>query len=236
MPKNINPQKCDLAQQETQINSKYNHVTTPTQISPWDKDSYIQAKFEEKIISEMLESVPDVQVTMLDSSSDTIPKQVSLGNAIYGSLTNGEIGNILHLLCDEDDPQKQDLLKQYLPVYIPCKFKSIETVVDGEKKIERGISQEFFDSASVMGFEISDLSITDYLSIDRKIKENIPEIFSKIAGLGAKNIQFFISLDEPINEINHLKSLYREMTDKYEKLLGVNLDDTSDPLKKWSYA
>ncbi len=236
MSKNINPNECDSVQKNVKSNSKYNYPTTPTQTCPGNRPSHAQVKFEEKIISRMLGSTPDVQVTMLDGFDDTIPKQVLLGNAIYGSITNVHIRNILHILFDEDDQEKQDLLQQYLPVYILGKFKLIETIVDGKKKIERGISQEFFDSASVMGFEISDLSITDYDSIWEKIKENIPETFVKFGDFGRKNIRFLISLDEPINEINHLKNLYHELTDKYEKLFGVKLDDTSDPLKKWSYA
>jgi len=236
MSQNTSPKECDLVQQKVESNSKYNNPTTPTQTSPGNEESYVQAKFEEEIISDMLESTPDVQVTMLDSSCDTSPKQVSLGNAIYGSFMNEKNRNILHLLCDEEDLEKQNLLKQYLPVYVLSKFKPIETVIDGEKKIEHGISQKFFDSASVVCFRTGDLSISNYLSIQEKINNNIPEAFAALTGLGGKSLQFFILLAEPIKEIEHLKSLYRELSDKYEKLLGVELDDSSDPLKKWNYA
>jgi len=212
-----NLKERNLVPQEVENSPKSIQVKNPTQTETMD----------DIISSSLLKSIEDYysgsalsllgpQFTTLDSAWSTIPKE-----AYYAEIVLGEMEH------------KKGQLEQE-PAYILCKLRPIETIVDGKKKIERGVTQEYFDSTCVMQFVTAEISSDRAPSISDMIK-NIPGAI--LLGWNSHNnsIYFIIKLTEPIREINKHKTLYRKLMKRYKKLLGVELIDFSDPLKKWHH-
>ena len=157
------------------------------------------------------------QFTMLDSVCSTIPKEAS-----YAEI---ELGGIEH----EKDQLKQEA------VYMLCKLKQEESIVDGKKKIEQGVTQEYFDSTCVMQFVTGGISCDHATSISDMIG-SIPRTTMIGWDSGQKRLFFIIELTESIRKIYKHKTLYRKLMKRYEKLLGVEIIDYSDPTRKWHYS
>jgi len=213
-----NTKEYETGQQDVENSLKSIQVKNPTQIETTDD---MKRRSQLKDIEEYLSDVPlgrlGSQFTILDSACSTTPKEASYAEIMLDGIE------------DEKNQHKQEA------VYMLCKLNPKETMIDGKKKIELGVTQENYDSTCVMQFVTGDISCARAPSISDKI-ESIPGATMIGWDSGQKRLFFIIELTESLREINTHKTLYRKLMKRYEKLLGVEIIDYSDPLKKWHYS
>ncbi len=187
-----------------------------------------------KMPPEVERLLPDIHVSKLNSVFDKIPITVPFKDVIRDHYENRIIADLVSKLRSTDDPDEFSRLKKRLPAYILAIFK---TKKDENGHDIIGVSKEFFESATLLQFDIDKLGEAQkVIDVQAMIWSKIPEaccIFVSPSGLG---VRFIIQLNGAITDPYQYSKLYKQKVTEYSKILGVELDSTSDATRKWYYS